>query len=101
MDNDEELAAANTRTAIAGKKVDKKKKASMDKSDRITLKTFLDFIGRRKNSLILIGCCGAWFFQDIAYFTAISSASVFILTSLAVFVSNSTSGLLDLICGPD
>lgn len=68
VDNDEELAQANTQVAIAGEKVDKKKKSNEEKRDRITWASFMDFACRRKNFFILFGCSGAWFFQDSAYY---------------------------------
>lgn len=72
VDNDEELAAANTRLAIAGDgspsldiEIKKEKKATQN--DRITWASYKDFIRRRRNWTILLGCAGAWFFQDMAY----------------------------------
>lgn len=60
VDNDEELAAANTRLAIAGEGQMEfaEKKQKKTQNDRITWATFKDFITRRKNWIILLGCSG-------------------------------------------
>lgn len=90
VDNDEELAQANTQVAIGGNKVDRNKQSDKQKRDRITWASFSDFICRRKNFWILFGCAGAWFFQDIAYY----SQSLFtpdILTNIGFNPKLSTS----------
>eukprot|EP00667_Euglena_gracilis_P008355 EG_transcript_8458 len=69
VDNDEELAAANTAIAMAGTGEKKKETKPHRPNDRITWATFKDFITRRRNYTILIGCAGAWFFQDMAYYS--------------------------------